>query len=107
MKPHCMFFDECYNEQYYREVTVLDYVEKKMDCLIVVGTALATNLAREIVFKALDKLECPVIEVNLESAVDKGFNLQVLEGSETALEAMFKQYYALIGMKAKGTDMKS
>lgn len=47
----------------------------KMDCLIVVGTALATGLATRIVNKALAKLECPVIEINLESAIDKGFNL--------------------------------
>jgi NAD-dependent SIR2 family protein deacetylase len=75
----------------------MDYVENKMDALIVVGTALATGLARRIVFKALDKheQECPVIEINLESAIDKGFNLQILEKSETALEALFTEFYRL------------
>lgn len=74
MKPHCMFFDESYSEEFYRKDTVDKFVEK-MDAIIVIGTALATNFARRIVLKALDKLECPVIEINLESAVNGGFNL--------------------------------
>src|SRR5690242_16655785 len=74
MKPHCMFFDESYSEHYYRVETVNDYMEK-MDCLIVVGTALATGLASRIVNKALSKVECPIIEVNLESVIDEGYNL--------------------------------
>lgn len=95
MKPHCMFFDECYSEHYYRERTVTDFLEDKMDCLLVIGTALATGFARRIVNKALAKLECPVIEVNLESSIAKGFNLQVVEKSEVALPAMFQEYYRL------------
>ena len=39
MKPHCMFFDETYSEQWYKSETVKAYLEKT-DCLIVVGTAL-------------------------------------------------------------------
>eukprot|EP00347_Sterkiella_histriomuscorum_P015341 403357388 len=95
MKPHCMFFDESYSEQYYRSDSVDNFVENKMDCLIVVGTALATGLARRIVNKAIDKIECPVIEVNLETSIDRGFNLQILEKSETALDNMFNEYYRL------------
>lgn len=45
MKPHCMFFDEKYSEDYYRSDTVRDFFEEA-DVLIVAGTALATNLAR-------------------------------------------------------------
>ena len=95
MKPHCMFFDESYNEEYYRENTVMDYVANKMDCLIFVWTALATNLARKIVFKALDKQEMPVIEINLESVINKGFNIQILEKSEIALGQLFNRFYQL------------
>ncbi len=62
-----MFFDEMYSEHYYRKETVIDFVEES-DCLIVVGTALATNLAKQIVCAFLNK-ELPVIEVNLESAI--------------------------------------
>jgi len=39
MKPHSMFFDECYSEHYYRKETVDDFREDA-DLLIVVGTAL-------------------------------------------------------------------
>ena len=37
-----------------------------MDCLIVVGTALATSGARSIVFRTLNRQDIPVIEMNLE-----------------------------------------
>ena len=88
-----MFFDECYSEHYYRINTVNDFVEES-DCLIVVGTALATNLALQIVnifrYRGL-----PIIEINLESAINKGNNIQVLQGSETALPEMFQEYYRL------------
>lgn len=73
MKPHCMFFDECYSEHYYRKESVWTMV-KKSDCLIVVGTALATNLAKQIVADFLEK-ELPVIEINLESAINTGHNI--------------------------------
>jgi len=78
MKPHCMFFDESYSEHFYRNESVHSFMNEKMDCLIVVGTALATGLANRIVNKALDKLDCPVIEVNLESSINRGYNLQIL-----------------------------
>ncbi len=73
MKPHCMFFDEAYNEHYYRRDTVMQYVEQS-DCLVVIGTALATNLAKQIVCTFLDK-ELPVIEINMESSIERGNNI--------------------------------
>ena len=88
-----MFFDEAYNEHFYRKTTVDSYLDQS-DCLIVVGTALATNFAKRIVVTHLDK-EIPVIEVNLETSVDRGNNIQVLEKSETALPALFNEYYRL------------
>jgi len=93
MKPHCMFFDEAYSEHYYRKDTVMNFV-KESDCLVVVGTALATNLAKQIVANFLDR-ELPVIEVNLESAINRGNNIQVLERSEIALPALFNEFYRL------------
>ena len=93
MKPHCMFFDESYSEHYYRVDTVKRFVDQS-DCLIVVGTALATSLARQIVCRVLNK-ELPVIEVNLETSIDVGNNIQVKQGSDTALPALFNEYYRL------------
>jgi NAD-dependent SIR2 family protein deacetylase len=70
-----MFFDESYSEHYYRNVSVNAFLEKT-DCLIVVGTALATGLASRIVNCCIGKIECPVIEMNLgESVIGRGFNI--------------------------------
>jgi len=73
MKPHCMFFDEAYSEHYYRKETVEKFIEDS-DCLVVVGTALATHFAKQTVAGYLEK-ELPVIEINLESAINVGNNL--------------------------------
>ena len=45
MKPHSMFFDEAYSEHYYRKDSVDSFVEQA-DVLVVVGTALATTMAK-------------------------------------------------------------
>jgi NAD-dependent SIR2 family protein deacetylase len=75
MKPHEMFFDETYSEHYYRSDTVKEYLNG-VDCLIVVGTALETNLARNILTACLSQDDVPVIEVCYpESCIDRGFNL--------------------------------
>jgi len=68
-----MFFDETYSEHYYRKDTVMNFVDQA-DCLVVVGTALATNLAKNIVSKLLNK-ELPAIEINMESAISRGNNI--------------------------------
>jgi len=73
MKPNCLFFDEAYSELYHRKDTIIKHVEKS-DCLIVVGTSLQTNLGKQIVSTLLDK-ELPVIELSLESSIDRGNNL--------------------------------
>ena len=88
-----MFFDETYSEHYYRKETVVNFAEQS-DCLIVIGTALATNLAKQIVCTFLNK-ELPVIEINMESAINRGNNIQVLGKSEQTLPALFEEYYRL------------
>jgi NAD-dependent SIR2 family protein deacetylase len=70
MKPHSMFFDESYSEHYYRKHTVNNFYET-CDLLIVIGTALATTFANNIVCITLEK-ETPVIEVNLEPCINVG-----------------------------------
>ena len=99
MKFHCMCFDENYSEHYYRKETVMNFINE-CDCLIVVGTALATSLAKEIVTAVLEK-ELPVIEVNLETSIGVGNNIQVLSKSEIALPALFEEYYRLIAARPK------
>ena len=67
-----------------------------MDALIVVGTALATSGAKSIVYKALDKMKIPVIEINMEPVIEEGFTLNVISKSEIALNDMFEEYYKLM-----------
>ncbi len=83
MKPHSMFFDEAYSEHYYRQKTVDDFWFDA-DCLIVVGTALATSYAKQIVTRMLAR-EALVIEVNMESCIPVGNCLQVNGRSEEML----------------------
>jgi NAD-dependent deacetylase len=44
MRPHVLFFDEAYNEEFYYKETVLK-LSQESDILFVVGTMLETNLA--------------------------------------------------------------
>ena len=60
-----------------------------------IGTALATGFASKIVKNFLKK-ELPVIEINIVSAINRGFNIQVLEESEISLPAFFSEYYHLV-----------
>jgi len=70
MKPHSMFFDEAYCEHYYRQATVDDFWYDA-DCLVVVGTALATSYAKQIVTRMLAR-EALVIEINMEPCIPVG-----------------------------------
>ena len=97
MKPHAMFFDESYNEHYYRHETTKMIENNETDCLIVIGTALATSGARTFVFNTLRKNDIPVIEFNLDPQCDVGYSLQVTEKCETALNNFFNEFYKLSG----------
>ena len=59
---------------------------------MVVGTALQTSLARMIVNSCLNRAEIPVIEVNIESSIPKGYRILIQEPSEKALPALFKEF---------------
>ena len=89
---HCMFFDESYSEQWYRSDTVRSYLKDKVDCLIVIGTALQTSLARFIVNSCINSGNIPVIEVNLESCITHGYRILIQEPSEKALPVLFKEF---------------
>ena len=43
-RPHVLYFDESYNEEYYKINTIKDVI-KDMDALIVIGTTLETGFA--------------------------------------------------------------
>ena len=76
MKPHAMFFDESYSEHYYRDQTTNNFAEDA-DALIVVGTALQTSGANRLVNRLLHKMDIPVIEINNNPCIEKGYSLTV------------------------------
>lgn len=81
MKPHCMLFDEQYDNDLYRTDEVRTFIEGKCEGLIVIGTALETGFAKSIVQEAIHKL-IPIVEINLESCITKGNLARLLLPSE-------------------------
>ena len=61
-RPHILWFDECYNEEYYKFESSLSAVEK-MDLLIVIGTTGATTLPYRII-STVTMIEKPVIVID-------------------------------------------
>lgn len=57
-----------------------------------------TNKAKRLVVDAL-AAEIPVIELNMESAIERGNNIQVLGKAEETIPALFEAYYALLSNK--------
>ncbi len=56
---------------------MLEFVHNDMDALIIVGTTLKTGLANHIVRTARKKLDIPIIEINLNCNLKRGFVLKV------------------------------
>jgi len=90
MRPHVLWFDEWYTQELHQVETISDIFnveESKVDALIVIGnilvcyllgTALATSLARKIVFNWLKK-DILTIDVNIESVCKTGHSIQITE----------------------------
>ena len=92
-RPHSLLFDECYNEEFYRRDTVLIF-NNECDCLIVVGTALETNLASQLVLNAINN-KAVVIEINPDPCVIADGVLQLKGKSEDFIPELFQTYKAL------------
>lgn len=71
MRPNILWFDESYNELYYRSDSIRDFCREGLDAVIVVGTALETSMAANLVSKALID-DIMVIEVNPEPCLNEG-----------------------------------
>ena len=83
LRPHALYFDEAYNQEFYREKTVRE-LSDNCDCLIVIGTALETSLPAILVGNAVQK-GIPIIEVNPNPCIKTGNVKQVTEESETSI----------------------
>ncbi|WP_299459378.1 Sir2 family NAD-dependent protein deacetylase [uncultured Microscilla sp.] len=66
-RPHVLWFDEYYNEKYYKYETAL-HKNKEADLLIVVGTSGATNLPNKMYYNALNNNK-QIVVVNLDSSI--------------------------------------
>ena len=68
MKPHILLFDEIYREDLYRSESASEEALKS-DCMIIVGTELATNLPSIIVYNHVyeDKF---LIDINIRKVLD-------------------------------------
>jgi NAD-dependent deacetylase len=64
LRPHVLWFDEYYNDIYYKKDRVLR-ISKETGILFVLGTSGATNLPRTVTDNVLSK-NGMVVEVNIE-----------------------------------------
>lgn len=65
MRPHVLWFDECYDEPNYRAESALRAAEQA-DLLLVIGTSGATNLPSQIGHLCYRR-GTPIIDVNPEA----------------------------------------
>lgn len=79
MRPHVLWFDEFYDEEFYKFRTILNLGYEKMDALLLVGTTLQTNLPRKI-FELSYYKEIPTIEVNVDPIGLKKYGVLELQG---------------------------
>lgn len=88
MHPHCLFFDEEYDTDYYQSNLVRSRANS-CEAMIIIGTALETNLARSIVEKQLiqDKL---IVEINPEPILQFGNVMHIKLTSDEALTRLVK-----------------
>ena len=82
LRPHVLWFDECYNEEYFKFESTLK-AAGDTSLLIVVGTAGATNLPNQVVAEACRR-GAVMIDINtgqnpfgqIASAYDRGLPIQ-------------------------------
>lgn len=83
MRPHVLWMDEFYDEEYYKFRSVLDLGDK-MDALMLVGTTLQTNLPRKL-FELSYYKQLPTIEINPEPIGLKKYGVLELQGKSGEL----------------------
>lgn len=98
MRAHCLFFDECYNEENYQADTIMS-IMKDCDLLIVAGTMLETSLPNRMVQQHLKK-DRKLIEINIEPILDMGVNVMFTRmPSEKSLPLIVNAYLSSLKPK--------
>lgn len=67
LRPHVLWFDESYNEQFYKAQSTLD-VANNTDMLFIIGTSGATTLPHLILDIAFDK-EVPIVVIDINKSL--------------------------------------
>ncbi len=99
VRPHVLWFDESYNENYYRLYSSLK-AARETGLLVVAGTSGATNLPNQIVNEVFRNLK-PIIDINIEQspffvpAVKSG-GLFLEQKSTVGLEILLEKFRALL-----------
>ncbi|CAI2366975.1 unnamed protein product [Moneuplotes crassus] len=91
MRPHVLWFDECYTQELHQAETVQNIITADVDALIIVGTALATNMASRLVSNCLLK-NILTIDINIDPACDYGAVVEVEGKSEETLPKLFSSF---------------
>jgi NAD-dependent deacetylase len=77
-RPHVLWFDEMYNEHYYRYHSALK-VAGETDLLLVVGTSGATNLPNQVVWEVKHR-DGIIIDINIEENIFSNIALNSRQG---------------------------
>ena len=99
VRPHVLWFDESYNENYYRLYSSLQ-AARETGLLVVAGTSGATNLPNQIVSEVFRNSK-PIIDINIEQspfsipAVKSG-GLFMKETSTCGLNKLLQTFQDLI-----------
>ncbi len=93
-RPHVLWFDEAYDETFYRFHSTLD-AAARTDLLLIAGTSGATNLPNQVAWQVSQRPQAVMVDINIEpnpfSTLARrcgGFFIQ--EASGTALPAILE-----------------
>jgi NAD-dependent deacetylase len=99
-RPHVLWFDEMYNEHYYRYHSALNVAEET-DLLLVVGTSGATSLPNQVVWEVKNRNGI-IIDINIEENPFSNIALNSRQGffikqpSGKALPDILQRFKAVI-----------
>lgn len=77
-RPHVLWFDEFYNEEFFNYRTVL-LSSNDIDMLLIIGTTLQTNLPYQIFHNSIVR-SIPIIEINIEPLGLERYGVKSLKG---------------------------
>ena len=91
LRPHVLWFDECYTEEDYRSSSAVAVVESA-DLLITIGTTFQTGLPNRLL-RIANKKKCPVIDINPVANDDVTATplFQLTEASQDVLPKIVEQ----------------